>query len=35
VLLGDSTRALLAMLNGDATASMAVVKDNGVVNLDY
>jgi serine protease AprX len=35
VLFGDSTKAMLAMLNGDPTASMTVVKDNGVVNLNY
>src|SRR5205085_1956012 len=35
VLLGDSTRALLTMLRGDAGGAMAVVKDNGAVNLDY
>jgi hypothetical protein len=35
VIMGDNTRALQAMLRGDATASMAVVKDSGVVNLNY
>jgi len=34
-VMSDSTKALAALLFGDATASMAVVKDNGVVNADY
>ena len=35
VLLSDSTRAMLALVKGDPTASMATVKDNGTLNLNY
>ena len=34
-MIMSDTRALLAMISGDPTASMAVVKDNGVLNLNY
>jgi serine protease AprX len=35
VIMGDSTRAMVALLYGDPTASMTVVKDGGVINLNY
>jgi subtilisin family serine protease len=35
VVMGDSTKAMQAMIYGDATASMPVVKDSGVINLNY
>ena len=34
-VMSDSTKALAALLFGDATASMATVVDNGVVNANY
>jgi serine protease AprX len=35
VILGDNTRAMMTLFYGDQTAAMAVVRDGGVVNLNY
>jgi serine protease AprX len=34
-IMSDSTKALAALLYGDATASMAAPADNGVINTNY
>jgi hypothetical protein len=35
VILGDSTRAMMTLFYGDQTAAMAVVRDGGVLYLNY